>query len=87
MKKRPIPQRKRIVKIDLHGMTVRDAVDSFEETLNRAILDEDVAQIEVIHGIGTGKVREGIHQYLRKSRVISSFRLLDHNAGTTLVYL
>ena len=38
-------------------------------------------QIRVIHGKGTGKLREGIHQYLKNSKYVNSFRIASFGEG------
>ncbi len=50
-----------------------------------------ILQVRVIHGKGTGSLREGVHRLLDKmSREIDSYRLGDQNTGgwgATLVTL
>ncbi len=59
--------------------------DYFEACLERGIL-----QVRVIHGKGTGSLREYVHAQLRKSPLVASFELGDQTAGgwgATLVRL
>jgi DNA mismatch repair protein MutS2 len=71
--------------IDLHGLTVEEAMRRVEEALNRAILD-DKDVLRIVHGLGTGKVREAVHAYLKRHGIASHFKLDDGNPGVTVVY-
>ena len=72
--------------IDLHGQTVKEAIEALETALDRALLN-DVSQIEIVHGLGTGKVKEAVHKYLANSRHIKNFRISINNPGMTIAYL
>ena len=59
--------------------------DYFEACLEKGIL-----KVRVIHGKGTGTLRETVHAQLRKSERVESFRLGDESSGSwgaTLVQL
>jgi DNA mismatch repair protein MutS2 len=71
--------------IDLHGLTVEEAMKRVEEALNRALLD-DKDQLRIMHGLGTGRVRDAVHAYLKKHGIASHFKLDDANPGVTIVY-
>ena len=45
--------------------------------------------MKIIHGYGTGKLREAIHNYLKTSRYVKSFKLggIDGGSGATIVTL
>ncbi len=77
---------KDIIEIDFHGLFVRDAIELLENTINRALMDE-IGQINIVHGFGTGKIKEAVHQYLSESKYISAFRLSITNPGVTIIYL
>ncbi len=72
-------------KLDLHGMRVEEAMRAVEKAVDKAIL-EGHSRMEIVHGIGTGRVREALHRYLSSLSVIESFRVEDHNPGVTWVY-
>ena len=38
-------------------------------------------QVRIIHGKGTGKLREGIHNYLKKSKYVASYRIAGFGEG------
>ena len=47
-------------------------------------------EVSIIHGKGTGALRNAVHQYLRKQKGIKSFRLGDFgegDAGVTIITL
>lgn len=73
------------MKVDLHGMTVEDAMRSVEKSVDRAIID-GYEKMEIVHGIGSGKIRQALHRYLAQLSVIESYRLDEQNPGVTWVY-
>ena len=64
-----------------------------EQDLDKYLDNASVAhlhQVRIIHGKGTGKLREGIHQYLRKSKYVTKFNLAGYGEGdygVTIAYL
>ena len=40
-----------------------------------------MAQVDIIHGIGTGVIREGVTKYLRRNKHVKSFEYAPQNAG------
>jgi len=71
--------------IDLHGLTVEEAMKRVEEAINRALLD-DKDQLRIMHGHGTGKIRQAVHDYLKRHGIASHFKLDSANPGVTIVY-
>lgn len=75
--------------INLLGMTVPEAiqeVDSFVDKAMRAGLEE----VKIIHGIGTGRLKEGIRRHLREMSNVQEFRpgaYGEGEAGVTIVKL
>ncbi|MBF0844694.1 Smr/MutS family protein, partial [Streptococcus danieliae] len=37
--------------------------------------------VDIIHGIGTGVIREGVQNYLRRNKQVKSFAYAPQNAG------
>lgn len=68
-------------------------IDEGIETLGKYLDDCSIRhlhEVKVIHGFGSGKLREAIHQYLAKSIYVDSFRLgseLDGGNGVTIIKL
>ncbi len=72
--------------LDLHGMTVEQAGKAMEELLDRA-LRSDTAKLELIHGIGSGKVKNAVHKYMNSSPYISKCILNPTNPGSSWAFL
>ena len=75
--------------IDIRGMMVDEA----EQVCSKFIDDAQLAglkQILIIHGKGTGALRQGVHEFLRHYHSVEKFTLADIDeggAGATLVIL
>ena len=72
--------------VDLHGLTVAEALEKVEKELDRALLGR-IYRLQVVHGIGTGAVKNALHSYLKKNSHVSRFEVDSANRGTTWVYL
>jgi DNA mismatch repair protein MutS2 len=74
------------VEIDLHGLTVKEALDRVELALNDALL-ADLSEVRLIHGRSGGRIRAAVHRRLRDTPSVRGFRLDPRNEGVTLVSL
>ncbi len=75
--------------INLLGMTVDDAIMELDKYLDDACLSH-LNSVRVVHGKGTGALRKGIHEYLKRQSFVKSFRLGEFgegDAGVTIVEL
>lgn len=75
--------------INLLGMTVDEATSELDKYLDDAALAH-LEQVRVVHGKGTGALRAGVQNYLRKNRHVASYRLGEFgegDAGVTIVTL
>lgn len=73
--------------INLLGKTVDEAIAALDKYLDDAYIAH-VSPVRIVHGKGTGALRNGIHQYLRRQKNIASFRLGafgEGDAGVTIV--
>jgi DNA mismatch repair protein MutS2 len=70
--------------IDLHGLTVEEALARAESAINEALLG-DVAELRVIHGRSGGPIRAALHRRLREIRAVRAFRIDPRNEGVTVV--
>ena len=73
--------------INLLGKTVDEAIAALDKYLDDAYIAH-VSPVRIVHGKGTGALRSGIHQYLRRQKHIKSFRLGafgEGDAGVTIV--
>lgn len=66
--------------INLLGMTVEDAILEVDRFLDNGVMRK-LNVVYIIHGKGTGALRSGIHQYLRKHPHVRSFRLGTYGEG------
>jgi|1048.fasta_scaffold13716_2 DNA mismatch repair protein MutS2 len=73
-------------KVDLHGMTVVEGLRAAEEALNRALISGH-EKLEIIHGIGSGALKNAILKYLSSAPGVANFANTPGNAGMTVVYL
>jgi DNA mismatch repair protein MutS2 len=76
--------------INLLGLRVDEAIACLDQFLDRAVL-AGLHEVRVVHGFGTGRLRAGVHEWLRTNRLIKGFRLGGEKdpggAGATLVTL
>ena len=72
--------------IDLHGMTVEEAVAALDAFLDDAIL-ASLEEVRVIHGRSGGRLRQAVHARLRQIGPVTGFRLDPRNQGVTIVTL
>lgn len=75
--------------INLVGYRVDDALIALDKYLDDALL-RGLKEVKVIHGYGSGKLREGIHKFLKGKKNVESFRIgseLDGGSGSTIVNL
>lgn len=75
--------------INLLGRTVDEAVSELDKYLDDAILSH-LNSVRVVHGKGTGALRKGIHEFLRRQKHVKSYHLAEYgegDAGVTIVEL
>lgn len=75
--------------LDIRGMRVADALREVDRFLAEA-LQGDALQVRIIHGKGTGALREALHQFLATHPAVAEYRLADLSeggAGVTIVTL
>ncbi len=73
--------------INLLGRTVDEALSELDKYLDDAYLAH-LPSVRVVHGKGTGALRNAVHNYLRKNRVVKNYRLGEYgegDAGVTIV--
>lgn len=75
--------------LDLHTFRPRDLGDLIPDYLE-ACRERGITSIRIIHGKGTGTLRETVHALLRRRDDVADFRLGDETSGgwgATLVTL
>lgn len=70
------------LEINLLGMTVEEALYEVDNFIDRAVLS-NLEEIKVIHGVGTGRLREAIARHLKGHKNVKSFRLGKYGEGET----
>ncbi len=68
--------------VNLIGMTVDEALSVLDKYLDDAYLAH-LSQVRVVHGRGTGALRNGVHSHLRRLKYVKSFRLGNFGEGDT----
>lgn len=68
--------------VNLIGMTVDEAIPELDKYLDDAYLSH-LEQVRVVHGRGTGALRSGVHNHLRRLKYVKSFRLGNYGEGDT----
>jgi DNA mismatch repair protein MutS2 len=96
-KKKPLSseQRKKtavLVRTSNNTLDIRgQRVDNAEMEINNAIAKAiEAGVLWIIHGKGTGRLRQGVHDYLQRHSQVEKFELASQKeggAGVTLVYL
>lgn len=66
--------------IDLRGKNVEEAIIELDKYIDNAYI-VGMKEIQIIHGKGTGVLREGVKNYLRTHKSISKQRLGEFNEG------
>ncbi|MBD2059552.1 endonuclease MutS2 [Oculatella sp. FACHB-28] len=72
--------------VDIRGSRVADA----EVVLERAIASAEAGALWIIHGHGTGKLRQGVHEFLKQHPQVSRYELAertDGGSGVTIAYI
>ena len=73
--------------INLLGKTVDEAIAELDKYLDDAYIAH-LKSVRIVHGKGTGALRKGVHNYLRRQKHVESFRLGEFgegDAGVTIV--
>lgn len=73
--------------INLLGKTVDEAIAELDKYLDDAYLAH-LPSVRVVHGKGTGALRNAVHSYLRRLKYVKEFRLGEFgegDAGVTIV--
>ena len=66
--------------INVIGLNVEEAIFVVDKFLDDSSLAK-LPQVRIVHGKGTGKLRNGIHQFLKKNQHVKSFRLGTFGEG------
>ena len=72
--------------IDLHGFDCEYANIKINEFIHDNVIMKNEIVV-IIHGIGSGKIKEQTHKTLRQNKNVLDFKLFYNNVGTTIVKL
>ena len=75
---KPLPT----LELNVIGMTVQEALPDVEAFIDSAVC-ANLEEVRIVHGVGTGKLRAGIHDFLKKHRNVAEFRLGKYGEGET----
>ncbi len=68
------------MEIDVRGMTVEEAILEVDKYIDNAFLS-NLKQVFIIHGKGTGQLRQGLKTYFKKNKHIQSTRDGQYGEG------
>ena len=66
--------------INVIGLTVDEAIPLVDKFLDDCFLAK-LQTARIVHGKGTGKLREGIHSFLKKNKRVKSYRIGTYGEG------
>ena len=66
--------------INLLGLTVDEAISKLDKYLDDAYISH-LPSVRIVHGKGTGALRNAVHSHLRRQKYIASFRLGEFGEG------
>ena len=72
-------------RVDLHGLRVEEALAHVVSEIDRSLL-RGADRVEVVHGKGSGRIRDALHQSLASMPVVAAFRLDPRNPGVTWIH-
>ncbi len=75
--------------IKLLGLTTAEALAELDHFIDDAVL-ANMPQIRIVHGKGTGALRQAVHNALKDDRRVKTFKLAEHgegDSGVTVVEL
>ena len=73
--------------VDLRGMRVEEALMKMDQYMDKAML-ANYPKVTIIHGVGTGAVRKGVQEALKRYSFVKQFQIAPANqggAGATIV--
>ncbi|WP_386085301.1 endonuclease MutS2 [Weissella cibaria] len=72
--------------LDLRGQRYEAAMGELDQFIDRALLN-NLPSVEIIHGKGTGAIRQGVQEYLRSHRAVKDFSFTGPDQGATYAEL
>ena len=78
LQEKPLPS----LEINVIGLTVHEALPDVEAFIDAAVIS-NLEEVRIVHGVGTGKLRAGIHDFLRTHKNVAEYRLGKYGEGET----
>lgn len=78
-------ERAKAVRVDLHGLGVEEAIARVVDEIDHALV-RGADRIEVVHGKGSGRIKEALHRHLATIPVVKAFGLDKGNPGVTWIW-
>ncbi len=69
--------------LDLHGLTVDEALLALDKYLNDVFVADLTRVVRVVHGKGTGTLRETVRRQLSGHPLVKSYRAGEYGEGGT----
>ncbi len=77
-----LPKSMPVLEINVLGLTVPEALYEVDNFIDGAVTD-NLDEIKVIHGVGTGKLKQAIREHLKRHKNVESFREGKYGEGET----
>jgi len=68
------------MEVDIRGMNIEEGIMEIDRFLDEVFLS-GLKEVSIIHGKGTGKLRAGVHEYIKRHSQVESFRLGQYGEG------
>ena len=75
-----------VTEVNIIGMRVEEAIPVVDKAIDNALLS-GMSEIDIIHGIGTGRLKKAIREHVKEHMHVSDVRHVEANAGVTTVEL
>ncbi|WP_423364481.1 endonuclease MutS2 [Mycoplasma sp. P36-A1] len=80
IKQRRYVSKKVSTEVNLIGLRVEEALRILNKYLDDALL-ANVKSVRVVHGFGTGALRTGVHEALKKNKNVKNYHFAEYNEG------
>ncbi len=77
---KPEPVTSTTREVNVIGQTIEDAIPQIEKSLDEALLS-GAANIRIVHGHGTGRLRQAVREYFRAHPAVASLRAAEAREG------
>ena len=75
-----IAQRTASLSLDVRGQSLGEAIENVDKYLDDCALSS-LTEVQIVHGKGTGTLRSGLHQHLRRQAHVEAFRIGKYGEG------